>query len=217
MKPRTPTESFVSRLNLTSRKSYHWKVGRYVGLRLNAGPDCKTFFAAIYSPEGQSRRFYRLGEYPQLSVAGAMPIGCQRNPEAFTKIKRIRRVKERLARHQYDQHKYHAKKRGIPFLLTFEQWWELWEPLWHLRGQLPDQYCMARYFDRGGYAVGNVRIITNRLNNQLAAAKTRRKGVKDHAETDHQGASADVESCRDYGATRAVVRTSRLRLPSRRR
>jgi hypothetical protein len=35
-----------------------------------------------------------------------------------------------------------AKRRGIPFLFTFEEWWE-----------------MARYGDVGAYEVGNVKII----------------------------------------------------------
>ena len=59
-----------------------------------------------------------------------------------------------------------ARVRGIPFLMTFDQWWSIWERSghWHKRGRKRGQYVMARYGDRGGYEVGNVRIVTVREN-----------------------------------------------------
>jgi hypothetical protein len=76
-----------------------------------------------------------------------------------------------------------AKERGIPFLFTFEEWWAVWEKSgkWHLRGRHRGGYVMARYFDRGGYEKGNVRIIPNTVNIYLetkgrkASAATRAK------------------------------------------
>lgn len=55
-----------------------------------------------------------------------------------------------------------ANFRGIEFLLTFEEWLEIWEASGHLheRGRKRGQYVMARYGDKGPYAVGNVKIIT---------------------------------------------------------
>ena len=55
-----------------------------------------------------------------------------------------------------------ARKRGIDFLLTFEEWFKVWDDSGHLheRGRLKHQYCMARVGDVGAYAVGNVKIIT---------------------------------------------------------
>lgn len=46
--------------------------------------------------------------------------------------------------------------------MTFEEWLGLWEASGHFheRGSRPDQYCMARNGDQGGYEVGNVRIVT---------------------------------------------------------
>ncbi len=54
-----------------------------------------------------------------------------------------------------------AKKRGIAFHLTFEEWWDIWQSSghWHERGKSKGQYCMARYGDEGDYEVGNVKII----------------------------------------------------------
>ena len=65
-------------------------------------------------------------------------------------------------------HRHGAKARGIKFLLTFEEWLTIWNNSGHLheRGQHRGQYCMARYGDRGPYAIGNVKII-------LTAANTR--------------------------------------------
>jgi hypothetical protein len=66
----------------------------------------------------------------------------------------------------YHRHKSAARRRRIPFLLTFEQWWEIWffSGKWEQRGRRKGQYCMARFGDLGGYEVGNVRIILGRDN-----------------------------------------------------
>ena len=66
----------------------------------------------------------------------------------------------------FDSHKQHAKRRGIPSLLTFEEWWSIWEASgrWAEHGPLAHQYCMSRFDDLGFYEVGNVEIITNRAN-----------------------------------------------------
>jgi len=61
-----------------------------------------------------------------------------------------------------------AKKRGIAWELTFEQWLKIWQDSGHLhlRGTRSGHYCMARNNDTGPYAVDNVKIISaaqNRL------------------------------------------------------
>ena len=65
----------------------------------------------------------------------------------------------------YDQ-KSHAKARGIPFLLSKEEWWDIWQKSghWEQRGRGVGQYCMARYGDKGPYAVDNVFIQLSSLN-----------------------------------------------------
>jgi hypothetical protein len=51
-----------------------------------------------------------------------------------------------------------ARRRGIPWTLTFDEWWAVWEASgkWPERGRLRGQFCMSRYGDTGAYAVGNV-------------------------------------------------------------
>jgi hypothetical protein len=34
---------------------------------------------------------------------------------------------------KYDQHKYRAERRSIPFELTFKQWLKIWQDSGHLR------------------------------------------------------------------------------------
>jgi hypothetical protein len=54
--------------------------------------------------------------------------------------------------------RYSANRRGIPFDLTFDQWWAIWQASghWNERGCKKGQYCMSRVGDQGPYAVGNV-------------------------------------------------------------
>jgi hypothetical protein len=64
-------------------------------------------------------------------------------------------------RSKYTQHKHAAKQRGIPFLLTLDQWLNTWINSGHLheRGCGVGKYCMGRVGDQGPYAVDNVKIL----------------------------------------------------------
>jgi len=64
------------------------------------------------------------------------------------------------ARLAYHSHKGGAKRRGIEFKLTFEEWWDIWKPHFHNRGRNKGQFAMCRTMDKGAYEVGNVRIDT---------------------------------------------------------
>lgn len=66
-----------------------------------------------------------------------------------------------------------ARRRGVSWSLTFEEWWKIWQTSgkWDQRGRLADQYCMGRIFDTGGYEVGNVHIITSSANSKFKFAK----------------------------------------------
>ena len=77
----------------------------------------------------------------------------------------------RGARRKYGEHKRSAQQRGIPFLLSFEQWWRIWQKSghWDQRGAT---YVMSRPMDTGPYAVGNVAIVTSARN---AADRDKRK------------------------------------------
>ena len=71
------------------------------------------------------------------------------------------------ARGRYKAQKYQAKKRGIPWELTFTQWVRIWvaSGKWNKRGNTTaDGYVMMRPGDVGPYAVGNVKIGTHRAN-----------------------------------------------------
>ena len=61
---------------------------------------------------------------------------------------------------KFKHHQGSAKQRGIPFLLTFEDWCGIWfaSGHWEERGRRRGQYVMARFMDRGAYERGNVRI-----------------------------------------------------------
>jgi hypothetical protein len=83
---------------------------------------------------------------------------------------------ERTARYRatprgkFARHRENAKRRGVPFLLTYAQWLEVWleSGHWHERGNGPDEYVMHRVGDRGAYKQGNVYIDTNARNLALA-------------------------------------------------
>lgn len=76
----------------------------------------------------------------------------------------VRRIK--LMRQKYASHKASAKVRGIEFVLTFRQWFDIWQASgkWDQRGSRSQDYVMARKKDRGAYSVDNVRVITKRQN-----------------------------------------------------
>ena len=61
---------------------------------------------------------------------------------------------------RFNQHARDASIRGIPFLLTYEEWCYIWDQSghWDQRGRGPGKYCMSRIGDTGPYAVGNVYI-----------------------------------------------------------
>jgi hypothetical protein len=69
-------------------------------------------------------------------------------------------------RRAYAQHAARAGQRGIPFRLTFAEWWALWAPHYERRGVRAGQLCMCRDRDAGAYEVGNVRIDVVRSNHQ---------------------------------------------------
>jgi hypothetical protein len=77
-------------------------------------------------------------------------------------------AEERLLWRWFQKHRIRSLDRGIEFLLTFEEWLKIWTDSGHLyeRGQGKEKYCMARYKDKGPYAVGNVRICKNRENQE---------------------------------------------------
>lgn len=96
----------------------------------------------------------------------------------------------------FRRQQYAASARGIAFELTFAQWWELWEPHYHLRGTKSGQMVMARRGDTGPYAVGNVSIKTSRANVREA-----------HGYADHEVARTSRTFNRMRGSSSAVLQS----------
>lgn len=73
----------------------------------------------------------------------------------------------------YLQQQKHAGNRGIDFLMTFPEWWSIWQESgrWNERGR-GNGYVMARKGDIGPYAVGNVFICTASQNSKDSFIKT---------------------------------------------
>ena len=81
---------------------------------------------------------------------------------------------------RYREQRKAAKGRGIPFLLTFEEWWKIWQDSghWEERGCGKGKYVMARYGDIGPYDTGNVKIIT--MEENTVEAHTGSKRTAEH-------------------------------------
>ena len=80
---------------------------------------------------------------------------------------------------KYRHHKNLAKGRNIPFDLTFEEWWSIWQDSgkWEQRGRKRGQYVMSRFNDIGPYAKDNVEIKTQEDNFREFAKRSKgRKG-----------------------------------------
>lgn len=66
------------------------------------------------------------------------------------------------AKQQFWNHKQRAKRKGISFLLTFDQWCKIWLDSGHYyqKGTKRGQYVMSRFNDTGPYSIDNVKIQT---------------------------------------------------------
>jgi hypothetical protein len=110
-------------------------------------------------------------------------------------------------RDRYAQHRASARERGIAFDLTFEEWWEIWEPHFAKRGVSSGAMQMCRNGDVGAYAPGNVRIASHAENCDEATAASRRKALED-SWPDGSSASWIMDRglfCDDYFTTREKV------------
>jgi len=67
----------------------------------------------------------------------------------------------KFAKKRFRQHKENSRKRGIPFIFTFEEWIKVWleSGHWNERGRRRGQYVMSRFGDKGPYTINNVEII----------------------------------------------------------
>ena len=81
-------------------------------------------------------------------------------------------IKVKNLKSAYFYHKSNSATRNIQFLLTYDEWLQIWKDSGHLheRGCHKDQYVMARFGDMGPYSVENVKIILHKQNIQEAQA-----------------------------------------------
>jgi hypothetical protein len=82
------------------------------------------------------------------------------------KLWSIRTGYQKTPKTRFRNHKRSAAKRGIPFLLSFEDWWTIWHRSdhWKQCGCRKGQYVMARFGDKGPYAIDNVEIVEATIN-----------------------------------------------------
>jgi len=88
-------------------------------------------------------------------------------------------VERNWVRHAFNQQRVTARKRGIEFRLTYEEWCSWWKqqlgPDWfQLRGPYKGQYVMARYYDDGDYTLNNIKCVLKEVN----SSETVKKGVR---------------------------------------
>jgi len=69
-------------------------------------------------------------------------------------------------RDEWQHQKDNAKRRGIAFLLTFDQWRDWWLETGHYpeRGRGKGKYVMARVNDAGPYELGNIKCLRYEVN-----------------------------------------------------
>lgn len=104
------------------------------------------------------------------------------------------------ARQRYAQHKANAAVRGIEFDLTFDEWWEIWEPRFAERGRGKDQFGMCRTRDQGPYQAGNVRLDTPKGNAGDRVLMRRRPWQRYDTAGERHGA-IDGQGFKSYGST----------------
>ena len=85
----------------------------------------------------------------------------------------------KIYKQRYSEQKQAAKQRGIPFELTFDDWFTIWNRSgkWEQRGRGKGTYVMSRIGDVGPYAIGNVYINSQEQNASEGSSKVR---TKDH-------------------------------------
>lgn len=82
---------------------------------------------------------------------------------------------------RYKVHRTNAKKRGIAFEITYDEWLGWWKDSghYHERGNKRGQYVMARIGDVGPYRLGNIECVQAQVNSVAAhLGKTRSDEIK---------------------------------------
>jgi hypothetical protein len=88
-------------------------------------------------------------------------------------------------RHAFSVQRSNARRRGIAFRLSFEQWVEFWGEDIHRRGTGPNDLQMQRFHDEGAYEIGNIKKGTPR-ENAITAEHCRQREVGLRLAAEHQ-------------------------------
>lgn len=96
-----------------------------------------------------------------------------------------------LYKHRYNVQRLTAKKRGIEWNFTYDEWIDWWGDDIVNRGKRKGQLCMARYNDTGPYHPNNVRKST--LEQNVSEAQ------KDKPKTTLNGLNSVLLTCPHCG------------------
>jgi hypothetical protein len=142
-----------------------------------------------WAERGLARHQYRMA---RLDKRGAFEIGNVQ----IVMGSGVRRGRDNLRR-SFTSQASAARKRGIQFLLTYEEWLHIWQKSGRLgeRGRLPGQYCMARFGDAGSYELSNVRICLVEENH----AERNRIYKRTPQRADNPWAGVSASKRRDWG------------------
>ena len=119
-----------------------------------------------------------------------------------------------LVKKAYTDQKNLAKGRGIPFLLSFEEWKKIWDDSgrFNQRGKKTGKYCMARFGDKGAYEVSNVEIILvehnirdRNENIHVLSSEVKQEIKKQHIKGS-RGENSSMSLARKYSINVATVR-----------
>ncbi|MDE1828533.1 MAG: hypothetical protein KGH65_05225 [Candidatus Micrarchaeota archaeon] len=89
------------------------------------------------------------------------------------------------AREAFKRQKAGAKRRGIGWELTFEQWLEWWGDDLDKRGRGKDDLQMQRFADKGPYAIGNIKKGVPQQNTKTAG-NVKRNRASERRKREHQ-------------------------------
>jgi hypothetical protein len=130
---------------------------------------------------------------------------------SLTEAERERRASYRGQKSNAAQRKRDGKLYG-DFLLTYEEWWAIWEASghYHLRGKGTGMYCMSRINDQGDYTVGNVFIQLHSDNiSQAQKGKPKSEAQKAKTREAMQGIVRATKTCPHCGKSGVVSNMNR--------
>lgn len=123
---------------------------------------------------------------------------------ALMQMKRSRSDKNRQPWAKFTEQKWAAKRRCIPWEITFEEWWHVWEESgkWEQRGRGTGKYVMCRRNDSGAYAPDNVYIGLYETNAREAwTGRTHKQGTRELIRAAHLGKKKSAEHVANLSGT----------------